>query len=85
MYDKRYLNLDLFCNDDGLWRCRGRLGNADVKDNVKYHYLLLKEHRFTELVVIYSHDLVLYNGLRDTLTQLRSEYWVGKARSFIKQ
>ena len=54
MYDKRYLDLDLFCDDDVLWRCRGRLGNADVTDNVKYHYLLLKEHRFTELV-LYIH------------------------------
>ena len=53
--------------------------------NVKYPYLLLKEHRFTELVVIYSHELVLRNGLRETSTQLLSEYWVVKARNFIKK
>ena len=53
--------------------------------NVKYPYLLLKEHRFTVLVVIYSHELVLHNGLRETLTQLRSEYWIVKARNFIKK
>ena len=28
--------------------------------------------------------MVLHNGLRETLTQLRSEYWVVKARNFIK-
>ena len=52
---------------------------------LKYPYLLIKEHRFTELVVIYSHELDLHNGLREALTQLRSEYWVVKARNFIKK
>ena len=46
---------------------------------------IIKEYRFTELVVIYSHELDLHNGLRETLTQLRSEYWVVKARNFIKK
>ena len=83
--ERRYQNLNLFRDADGLLQCRGRLENADVTDNVKYPYLLIKEHRFTELVVIYSHELVLHNGLRETLTQLRSEYWVVKAPNFIKK
>ena len=77
--------MNLFCDADGLLRCRRRLENADVTNNVKYPYLLIKEHRFIELVVIYSHKLVLQNGLRETLTQVRSEYWVAKARNFIKK
>ena len=85
MDERHYQNLNLFRDADGLLRCRGRLENADVTDNVKYPYLLIKEHRFTELVVIYSHELVLHNGLRETLTQLRSEYWIVKARNFIKK
>ena len=51
----------------------------------EFNNLLLKEHRFTELVVIYSNELVLHNGLRETLTQLRSKYWVVKARNFSKE
>ena len=47
--------------------------------------MLLREHRFTELVVIYSHELILHNGLRETLSRLRSEYWVVKAQNFIKK
>ena len=83
--ERRYQNLNLFRDADGLLRCRVRLENAEVTDNVKYLYLLIKEHRFTKLVVIYSHDLVLHNGLRETLTQLCSKYWVVKARSVIKK
>ena len=47
--------------------------------------MLLREHRFTELVVIYSHELILHNGLRETLSRLRSEYWVVKVQNFIKK
>ena len=77
--ERCYQNLNLIRDAEGFLRCRGRLENADVTDNVKYLYLLLKEHKFTELDVIYSHELVLHNGLKETLTQLRSEYWSVKA------
>ena len=40
--ERRYQNLNLFRDADGLLRCRGRLENADVMGNVKYPYLLLK-------------------------------------------
>ena len=51
----------------------------------EFNNLLFKEHRFTELVVIYSNELVLHNGLREPLTQLRSKCWVVKARNFSKE
>ena len=35
--------------------------------------------------MIYSHEFVLHNGIRENLTQLRSEYWVVKAQNFIKK
>ena len=40
--ERRYQNLNLFRDADGLLQCRGRLENADVTDNVKYPYLLIK-------------------------------------------
>lgn len=60
-----------------------RLGNADVTDNVKDPYLSLKKHRFTKVVVLYSHGLA--DKMSNTLTQLRFEYWVVEAISFIKK
>lgn len=69
--DRRYLNLNLFCDDNGLWKYKGILGNGNVTSNVMCPHLLLKEHRFTEVVVIYSHDVVSHNDLSSTLNQLR--------------
>ena len=50
--------LNLFCDGKGLWRCGGRLKNADLTYNTTYPYLLPKNCHFTKLVVINSHDEV---------------------------
>ena len=42
MDERHYQNLNLFRDADGLLRCRGRLENADVTDNVKYPYFFKK-------------------------------------------
>ena len=55
-------NLNLFRDADGLLRHSGRLEHADARDNVKYPYLLLQEHRFPELVVICSYESLSHNG-----------------------
>ena len=36
--ERHYQNLNLLRDADGLLRCKGRLENADVTDNVKYPY-----------------------------------------------
>ena len=38
--ERRYQNLSLFHGDDGLLRCRGRLENSDVTDNVQTSTLI---------------------------------------------
>lgn len=39
--------LNLFLDKDGLWRCGGRLGNADVPYSTKYPLLLSRDHTLT--------------------------------------
>ena len=34
-----------------VWRCKGRLSNANISNDKKYPALLCKEHHFTKLVV----------------------------------
>ena len=35
--------------------------------------------------MFWGSKLVLHNGLRENLTQLRSKYWFAKAQNFIKK
>ena len=78
-------NLDVFTDEDGIYRCRGRLHNAPLDYDTKFPILLPKNSRFTELLIIDCHAQVAHNGLAETLNQLRSRFWVPKARQAIKR
>ncbi len=76
--------LRLFQDDHDLWRCGGRLHNADIPYSVKYLILLERGHPFTELVVRRAHVRVCHNGVKETLTEVRSRYWIPKGRSLAR-
>ena len=61
---------ELFTDAEGLWRCGGRLSNAEIPYSTKHPILLLKDHYFTTLVILRAHKRVLHNGVRETLTEL---------------
>ena len=43
-----------------------------------------KAHHFTKLLIKKAHDRVLHNGVRETLTELRSKFWIVKGRNLVK-
>uniref|UniRef100_A0A1X7SRX5 Integrase zinc-binding domain-containing protein n=1 Tax=Amphimedon queenslandica TaxID=400682 RepID=A0A1X7SRX5_AMPQE len=73
----------LYTDGQGLWRCRGRLGNAKLSFNTRHPILLPKSHAFTELVVRRAHFHVLHSGVKDTLTELRRRFWIPGGRSLV--
>ena len=77
--------LGLFLDPSGVWRCGGRLSNADIPYSTKHPAILPRCHRFTTLMVQQAHERVLHNGVKETLTELRTRYWVIRGRSLVKQ
>ena len=77
--------LNLFQDQHQLIRCGSRLKHAEIGFDNKYPYLLRKDHRFADLVVMSAHLLVKHSNLRSTVNQLRTEYWIPKCRPFVKQ
>ena len=65
----------LFIDKDGLYRCQGRLSNADLTISAKHPILLPKKHYLTVLLVKHSHKRVMHNGVKETLTELQTEYF----------
>ena len=55
--------LDLFIHDKGLWRCDGRLANADIPYSTKHPVLLPRDHPFTAMIVRDAHKRVGHNGV----------------------
>jgi len=71
--------------EEGVWRCKGRLGKADMSYASRYPALLPKEHPLSVLIVKDTHWKVMHNGVKETLTQIRSKYWIVKGRQFVRK
>ena len=80
---KRQFNL--FKDEKGVWRCEGRLSNAGVPYAVKNPILLPRSHPLTTLIVREAHERVFYNGIKETLTEIRRKYWILRVRSLTRQ
>ena len=51
---------------------------------MKHPIILDKKHPFTRLVVNECHARVMHGGVKETLTQLRSKYWIVRGRQFVR-
>ena len=83
-FDQVKVSLSLFTDDKGILRCGGRLKNAPIPYDARFPIFLPRCSRFTYLVINDCHFKVLHNGVRDTLTELRSRFWVTKGRQTVK-
>ena len=76
--------LNLIEDEEGLWRCGGHLSNAEIRYDAKHPILLPRSHHLTLLIVRRAHQRVLHNGVKDTLNEVRSKFWIVKGRSFVR-
>ena len=53
---RQHRKLRLFRDNRGLWRCGGRLSNAEVPFSVKYPILLPRGHPLIALIVMDAHS-----------------------------
>ena len=75
----------LFRDSSGIWRCDGRLGNSAAPPGAKHPILLDKDHHLTNLVLNECHERVMHGGVKATLTELRSKYWIVRGRQLVKK
>ena len=78
-------NLNLFEDEDKLLRCKGRIGNAPLPFETRFPVILPREGHFTDLVLAQCHKDVRHNGVKETLTELRSRFWIVRGRHKVKQ
>ena len=77
------LNLQLDSN--GLVRCHGRFGNAELTQGARFPKLLPKDEYFTELVINDVHAKILHSGVSQTLATIRQVYWIPQGRAAVKK
>lgn len=66
-------------------RIKTRLQNADVTYNEMVPVLLPGNHLVMRLIILQAHRIVLHGGVNDTLTELRSQFRVLRARQAVKR
>ena len=75
---------NLFVDENGVWRCGGRLSNVEAPFAAKHPVLLPRNHTLTALVVREAHERVHHNGVKETLTEIRRRFWIPKGRSLVR-
>ena len=74
----------LFLDEKGILRCQSRLKHASILEQCTKPILLPKCHHVSKLLVIYCHEKVMHDGVRETLNLLRQRYWIPRARELVK-
>ena len=76
--------IDLYLDKEGLLRCGGRLGNGDLSEGTRHPLLLLKQNKFSNIIVEHCHKKMLHAGVSQTLGTVRQTYWIPHGRSVLK-
>ncbi|XP_066929853.1 uncharacterized protein [Clytia hemisphaerica] len=84
-YEQLKRSLDVFTDANGILRCKGRLGNAPLPFDTKFPILIPRDSRLAELIVLECHQTVGHNKTKDTLNEIRSQYWIPKGRQLVKK
>ena len=62
----------------------GRLVNSDLDFDARRPIILPRGHHLTKLIIQECRESLHHSGMRATLAQLRSKYWVPKGRQVVK-
>ena len=61
------VQFSLFKDNDQIWRCDGRLQNADISFSSKHPIFLHEDHALTALIIQSAHQRVQHNRVKETL------------------
>ena len=78
-------NLGLFEDKNGILRCKGRIENASLPYERRFPILIPRDRDFAKLLVLDSHELVKHDGVKETLVQLRSRFWIVRGRQYVRK
>ena len=66
-------------------RCQGRIENSSLRYETKFPALLPGNHRLTSLMIKDAHERFLHNGLKSTLNEVPSKFWLTRGRQRVKK
>ena len=83
-FEKTKANLRIYVDEQGVMRCRGRLGNSELPYDTKYPVYVPHRSRLAVFLIWEAHESVFHQKERPTLTKVRTNYWIPRCRRLIR-
>lgn len=83
--DSPLRDIPVFMDNDGVLRITGRLQQSEKPYHEQHPIVLTSGHRLADLITRRCHLQVLHGGVRDTLVQLRENFYIVRARQLVKR
>ena len=77
--------LVLIQDEESILQSKGRLSQVDLPNASKYPAIIPRENKLTELIVRDCHSRVYHCGVKDTLAELRTCFWIVRGRQYVKK
>ena len=77
--------MNLFVDKDGIKRSRTRLVEAGLPYEVSHPIVLKGSRPLSNLIIRHHHQKVKHLGVESTLSSIRSEFWITRARQNAKR
>ena len=84
-FDNLKKSLFLQIDGEGIYRSMERIIKAELPYDTKVPIMLSTKHKLAELIVLDVHEKNMHVGVKHTITQLRSKFWITCARCFVKK
>ena len=75
-FNQLKIKFGVFFDNQNILRCGGRLQFSDLPENSKNPILLPKQSYFSHLITLFSHLQTKHGGIKDTISQVRSNYCI---------
>ncbi|KAK6016912.1 zinc knuckle [Ostertagia ostertagi] len=70
-------------DENGIYRCNVRMGNAQLDSSAKNPILLLSNHRLSRMIVEHFHQKLFHAGSSHLVSALRNHYFIPKIRRLV--
>ena len=83
-FNQLKIRFGVFFDNQNILRCVGRIQFSDLPENSKNFILLRKQSHFSHLIILFSHLQTKHGRIKDTISQVRSKYWIISIRQLVK-
>lgn len=83
--DSKLRTLSPFLDESNIIRVGGRLRHSNLDDKKKHPIILDSKNELTALIVADAHRQTLHGGVQLMLANLRSRYWIIRAKNIVKK